>query len=272
MPHVDHRIFSPRISVGLIAALWGGSASASGYLTADQINLLINDRTIIAQTARDREPWRAFFSSNGTVRYIYSNSSTASGVWSIQSDRLIIRLSGALQCKRIFLDEANTLNWKNCDDNITTSYIQNVAPGNALTQSAAGLLGAKGNAAVLSIVRQFLGGLTQQVPPDVPVKPFFNSVMAGLIDPEIAKHLNDDDKQLAIQAILNGLQSGHHQDWGNSDSGQSGSYEPLGTYTDATGRLCQEYETPVTLEDGTKQTARRKVCEDPVDKQWEPVG
>jgi surface antigen len=267
MPHVEHR----KIFAGLIAALWAGSASASGYLTADQIKLLINDRTIIAQTARDREPWRAFFSSAGTVRYVYSNSSTASGVWSIRSDRLLITLSGGPQCRKIYIDDANAIHWNNCDDNATTSYIRSVTAGNTLTQPATGLLGAKGNAAVLSIVRQFLGGLTQQIPPDVPVKPFFNSVMAGLIDPEIAKHLNDDDKQLAIQAILHGLQSGQHQDWSNPDSGRKGSYEPLGTYTDATGRLCQEYETPVTLEDGTKQTARRKVCEDPVDKQWEPV-
>ena len=245
------------------------SALCSGYLTDAQTSTLLSNRTIYASTARDHEQWKAFFSGSGQVTYIYADGSTASGTWYVRESKVFIQMSGPLQCKHIFVDDSQSVHWKNCGDELTTSYLNKVSNGNSLY--APEPLGPE-QAAMLAIVRQFLGGLVQNVPEDVPVKPLFDTVMYDLIDPEIASHLNEQDKRLAIQAIIASLQAGEDHSWNNPDTDRHGDINILSTYQDSTGRICRVYDTKAWLEDGTEYSKRRNACFDTADNAWIPVG
>ena len=256
--------------VALSLAIVATSAVADGYYNANDTQRLISNSTVFAETARDHEPWRAFFSESGDVRYVYQNGSSSDGTWTIGYDGLMITLRSPPQCKRIFKDENNALHWKNCSDDATTSYITKIEQGNALDRPSPGLLGEKGNEAILGIVGGLIGGIQRQVPSDNPVASLTQGVSAGLIDPQIERLLNGKDRQLAFDAVVRGLRTGRRQDWRDEDSGASGSYEVLGVYTGPSGRQCQKYKTPVHLADGRSYIGLRAACLNE-DGDWELV-
>lgn len=225
-----------------------------------------------AQTIRDHEQWSAFFSKEGQVDFVYTNGNTASGTWSADGNSVFIRFAGPAICKHVYIDSANLVHWKDCGDDATTSYIISMSNGNTTNSNGNSQAIGPKQALMLSIVRQFLGGMVNNVPNNVPVKPFFNNLMYDLIDPEIASHLNEDDKRLAVQAIIAGLQTGQDQEWSNPDTRRSGDIKTLRSYRDDSGRLCREYETQAWLEDGTQYAKRRNACFNVADNAWVPIG
>ncbi len=89
---------------------------------------------------------------------------------------------------------------------------------------------------------------------------------------EVGQSLDRADRLYAKQAASRGLEhqsSGATTRWSNPDSGHHGTFTPVRTYQEPTGRYCREYQQTVTVGGQTEQ-AFGTACRQP-DRSWKVV-
>ena len=95
--------------------------------------------------------------------------------------------------------------------------------------------------------------------------------IGGVMGQSIGSQLDELDRQMAQSAYNEALEynrSDVSTDWINPDSGNSGSFTPIRTYT-MSGRYCREYTQEIII-GGQKQAGYGTACRQP-DGSWEIV-
>ncbi len=98
-------------------------------------------------------------------------------------------------------------------------------------------------------------------------------LLGGLLGGAIGNHLDQRDKQLAMQNAQRTLESartGQTSTWHNPDSGHSGSITPTKTYQAASGQYCREYQQKVII-GGEPHESYGTACRQP-DGSWKIQG
>jgi surface antigen len=86
--------------------------------------------------------------------------------------------------------------------------------------------------------------------------------VGALIGQQVGAYLDERDRQMAEQSTIQTYRTGATQTWSNPDTGASGRVEPVGGKTvAASGGDCQLQEQTITLDDGTTETTRYRLCE-----------
>ncbi len=99
------------------------------------------------------------------------------------------------------------------------------------------------------------------------------TLMGAFLGREVGVSLDRADRQYANRAASRGLEhksSGETTSWSNPDSGHSGTFTPVRTYREPSGRYCREYQQTVTVGGQTEQ-AYGTACRQP-DGSWKIVG
>lgn len=94
-------------------------------------------------------------------------------------------------------------------------------------------------------------------------------LLGGLVGGAIGNHLDQRDKQLAIENANRTFESGRTGQtttWKNPDSGNSGSVTPTRTYQNANGTYCREYQQEIIVA-GERQQSYGTACRQP-DGSW----
>ena len=94
-------------------------------------------------------------------------------------------------------------------------------------------------------------------------------LLGGLVGNQVGRHLDQQDKQLAVQnanyALENG-RSGNASDWRNPDNGHYGTFTPQPPYDNNRGQVCREGSSTVVI-DGRNETVVNRYCRNP-DGTW----
>lgn len=83
----------------------------------------------------------------------------------------------------------------------------------------------------------------------------------ALIGQQVGAYLDERDRQMAQQSTIDTYKSGATQTWSNPETGATGVVRPVAKSTASTGDDCQIQEQTITLEDGTQDTTRYRLCE-----------
>lgn len=98
-------------------------------------------------------------------------------------------------------------------------------------------------------------------------------LLGGLVGGAIGNHLDQRDKQLAMQTAQQSFEhgrTGQSQPWHNPDSGNSGSITPTRTYQTNSGQYCREYQQQITV-GGERHQSYGTACRQP-DGSWKIQG
>ncbi len=98
------------------------------------------------------------------------------------------------------------------------------------------------------------------------------TLMGAFLGREVGLSLDRADRQHAKRAASHGLEhksSGQSTTWSNPDSGHSGTFTPVRTYREPSGKYCREYQQTVTVGGQTEQ-AYGTACRQP-DGSWKIV-
>ncbi len=98
-------------------------------------------------------------------------------------------------------------------------------------------------------------------------------LLGGLVGGAIGNHLDQRDKELAIQAANNAFENartGEASTWRNPDSGNSGSITPTRTYQAPSGGYCREYQQDIIV-GGETHKSYGTACRQP-DGSWKIQG
>jgi len=98
-------------------------------------------------------------------------------------------------------------------------------------------------------------------------------LLGGLVGGAIGNHLDQRDKELAMQAANQAFEngrSGERSAWQNPDTGNSGSVTPTRTYQAASGGYCREYQQEIIV-GGEPQKSYGTACRQP-DGSWKVEG
>jgi hypothetical protein len=81
----------------------GGKLHDKLDLDRDDLRQVLSNNTIFAATARDAEPWRAYFGGDGSMANVYANGTRKNGRWSMDAGNAVcMTLEGASQeCRRL---------------------------------------------------------------------------------------------------------------------------------------------------------------------------
>jgi len=98
-------------------------------------------------------------------------------------------------------------------------------------------------------------------------------LLGGLVGGAIGNHLDQRDKQLAMQAANQAFESGRTGEastWRNPDSGNSGTVTPTRTYQESSGGYCREYQQEIMV-GGEPHKSYGTACRQP-DGSWKVQG
>jgi surface antigen len=98
-------------------------------------------------------------------------------------------------------------------------------------------------------------------------------LLGGLVGGAIGNHLDQRDKQMAMQAANNAFEngrSGEASSWQNPDSGNSGTITPTKTYQAPSGGYCREYQQEIVV-GGEQHKSYGTACRQP-DGSWKTQG
>ncbi|MEQ8966063.1 MAG: glycine zipper 2TM domain-containing protein [Azospirillaceae bacterium] len=137
----------------------------------------------------------------------------------------------------------------------------------AACQNTEQTVGGIGGAVLGGIVGSQIGGGAGRV-----IATGIGAAVGGLLGSEVGRRLGEADRERNGEAAFETYETGTTQSWSNPDSGASGTVEPVGQPTAATGGAqCQIQESTVTLEDGTTDTTRYRLCKRGDEFYTEPV-
>ena len=94
-------------------------------------------------------------------------------------------------------------------------------------------------------------------------------LIGGLLGGAIGNHLDQKDKELAMQSAQRSFESartGETSSWHNPDSGNSGTVTPTRTYQTGTGAYCREYNQEIMI-GGEPHKSYGTACRQP-DGSW----
>ncbi len=98
------------------------------------------------------------------------------------------------------------------------------------------------------------------------------TLLGAFLGREVGESLDRADRLYAQRTATDGLEhqtSGATTTWSNPDSGHSGTFTPVRTYREPSGRYCREYQQTVTVGGQTEQ-AYGTACRQP-DGSWKIV-
>jgi len=98
-------------------------------------------------------------------------------------------------------------------------------------------------------------------------------LLGGLVGGAIGNHLDQKDKQLAMQnaqQTFEHARTGEASAWRNPDSGNSGTITPTSTYQNSSGQYCREYQQQITI-GGELHESYGTACRQP-DGTWKTQG
>lgn len=128
-------------------------------------------------------------------------------------------------------------------------------------------LGTLGGAALGGWAGSSIGGGTGQL-----AAVAAGTLIGAFIGQEIGSSLDKADQLFAAQTAQNALEyqpSGTTSAWSNPDSGNSGTITPAPAYQTASGELCREYQTTITV-GGEAQSGYGTACRQ-TDGSWQLV-
>ncbi len=99
------------------------------------------------------------------------------------------------------------------------------------------------------------------------------TLLGAFFGREVGQSLDRADRLYARRTATHGLEhksSGATTTWSNPDSGHSGTFTPVRTYREPSGRYCREYQQTVTVGGRTEQ-AHGTACRQP-DGSWKIGG